>query len=281
MRRFKDQIKFILLKLYAGCVSYCDTSNDPAVVKIRNQLAQSGTRSLKGGNNSLKEIHYKLNLIMDYFIDPADARPATGVLLSLQEEIFDIMKIFKAIADKHDINYWVDYGTLLGAVRHGGFIPWDSDADVSILEQDVDKVTEILQNELPEEYEFVPVWLDRVYRIRKKGDQSQAFLDVYPYIVYGRDEEGNQKIRMKHGGDDPKVSWNRGHRPFPSSILFPTTTVDFRGLSFKAPHDIDSYLRLKYGNYHLLPKREHTEPGHPVLQDEIVYYPDDFPTNVK
>ena len=38
-----------------------------------------------------------------------------------------LLQSFDTVCKKHDIDYWLDYGTLLGAIRHQGFIPWDTD----------------------------------------------------------------------------------------------------------------------------------------------------------
>lgn len=284
MRRLNQKIKIIALKFFLSLIKMFYTSTDKKVVSMRNDFNAAMTPTGNGlKNNSIRNIrwqvtniNYKLDLIMDYYLKPAEANPATGTLDLLQKEMLEILLLFKTIADNHKISYWLDYGTLLGAVRHAGFVPWDSDVDVSIMEDDLPYLAEILNEELPDEYEFVAFWLDRVYRIRKKDSASQAFMDIYPYLIYGRDSENNYKIRMRHGGDNPKVKTYRPHRPFPSSILFPQSEVEFCGYVFKAPNDTDAYLRLKYGNYRVLPKSVHTEPGHPVLKEDIVFYPDDF-----
>ncbi|MBS0603584.1 MAG: LicD family protein [Verrucomicrobia bacterium] len=58
----------------------------------------------------------------------------------------DTVKIYKMLDDlhtiltKHGIRYWMDGGTLLGAVRHGGLIPWDDDGDIQIFEEDKEKL---------------------------------------------------------------------------------------------------------------------------------------------
>lgn len=62
--------------------------------------------------------------------------------LCLLDEILEV-------ADKHNIKIWVDYGTLLGAVRHHGYIPWDDDLDTSVFREDFASIAKYLQEELP------------------------------------------------------------------------------------------------------------------------------------
>lgn len=63
----------------------------------------------------------------------------------------EILKSVDAVCRKHDIPYWLDSGTLLGAVRHGGFIPWDDDIDICMPLADIPRFVEIAQKELPQD----------------------------------------------------------------------------------------------------------------------------------
>ena len=63
-----------------------------------------------------------------------------------------MLRLFDNICKKHDIDYWLDYGTLLGATRHGGFVPWDDDLDIGMLREDYDKFIKVF----PEEIDKIP-----------------------------------------------------------------------------------------------------------------------------
>ena len=74
------------------------------------------------------------------------------LLKELQGYEADALKQFIALCEKHHLRYYVIGGTLLGAVRHGGFIPWDDDIDVAMPRADYDAFLEIAAEELPMPY---------------------------------------------------------------------------------------------------------------------------------
>lgn len=76
--------------------------------------------------------------------------PEGSELRTLQLKMLDILVVVTDICDKHNLPYWVSGGTLLGAVRHGGFIPWDDDIDIELLRPDYLKLLRILPKELPD-----------------------------------------------------------------------------------------------------------------------------------
>lgn len=71
-------------------------------------------------------------------------------LRDMQMAELDILLHVARICERHDIPYWLDSGTLLGAVRHGGFIPWDDDIDICMPEEEVKRFAEVARKELPD-----------------------------------------------------------------------------------------------------------------------------------
>ena len=64
----------------------------------------------------------------------------------------EVLYLIKSIAEKYGLTLYADFGTLLGVIRHGGFIPWDDDIDVSMLRSEYQQLLSILPKELPEGY---------------------------------------------------------------------------------------------------------------------------------
>ena len=81
----------------------------------------------------------------------------------------EVLNDVDKICRKHDIQYFADWGTLLGAIRHKGFIPWDDDMDITMKHQDLIKFCDVVKQEM-EGYEIVnlhtdPDWNSLITRI--------------------------------------------------------------------------------------------------------------------
>lgn len=68
---------------------------------------------------------------------------------------------FREVCEKHSLKFWIDSGTLLGAVRHGGFIPWDDDLDVVMLREDYDRLLSVADDEFKSPYIFQTAYNQR------------------------------------------------------------------------------------------------------------------------
>lgn len=78
----------------------------------------------------------------------------------------DILKSFAAFCNEHNLNYVLAYGTLLGCIRHNGFIPWDDDIDVFMLREDYEKLLS-MRTTFENQYENI--------RFKTLGDKNYPF----------------------------------------------------------------------------------------------------------
>ena len=126
----------------------------------------------------------------------------------------DLALDVKRICIENNIQYFLDSGTLLGAVRHGGFIPWDDDLDLGMLREDYEKFLKIAKTSLSDENEIVEWREEKEYphqfcKIMRKNtiyrEEAQAgnskcgiYIDVFPYDSFPIDkgEQIIQKIQI-------------------------------------------------------------------------------------
>lgn len=116
----------------------------------------------------------------------------------LRKRQLQILLEFDRICKAHRLPYVLFAGTLLGAIRHQGFIPWDDDVDVAMLRQDYERFLTICQRELSSEFFLQTTYTDPEYfnafaRLRSEGTiylQSQyryfdmhhgIFIDIFPF----------------------------------------------------------------------------------------------------
>ena len=105
----------------------------------------------------------------------------------------EVLNEIDRICKKHSITWFAYYGTLLGAVRHGGFIPWDDDIDIAMKKDDYIKFLQVVQGELPEKYCVLNIYTEDEYenpftRITNEHglDLSEAHMAEYhncPFVV--------------------------------------------------------------------------------------------------
>lgn len=83
-----------------------------------------------------------------------------------QKVMFATLEEIDKICEKYSISYWLEAGSLLGCVRHSGFIPWDDDLDIGMMKSDFERFAKVVQNELPSHLVFQTQDTDSHYHKR-------------------------------------------------------------------------------------------------------------------
>lgn len=108
---------------------------------------------------------------------------ATGSLRLLQLGCTQLLHEFDELCTKEGLTYWLAYGTLVGALRHQGFVPWDDDVDLGMMRGDIERLTGALERSdrlrMTEVYDaYVRC---RQLRIRYRDETNPCFLDIFVY----------------------------------------------------------------------------------------------------
>lgn len=129
--------------------------------------------------------------IRDGYTVSADMKKVWAIQLKMAQYLIDVCK-------RHGLKVWADGGTLLGTVRHKGYIPWDDDIDMLMFREDYDKLIELADSEFKDPYFLQCAYTEKHYyrghaQMRYKGttailkgdiyqpfDQS-IFLDIFVY----------------------------------------------------------------------------------------------------
>lgn len=103
-----------------------------------------------------------------------------------QHTLLQLLVILDQVCKKHNIDYWIDGGTLLGAARNGKFIPWDDDLDVCLLPDDHKKLIKVLKEEVIPTNSNLFLYNEhrpKIYWSEYFGDTSILKNGKYPYEI--------------------------------------------------------------------------------------------------
>ena len=158
----------------------------PEIIRARRQLPYE---------------NYKKNNI-DITIIP----PAKGTLRKVQKANLALLKELDFVCKQNNLTYWLDFGTLLGAYRHSGFIHWDDDIDVGMLREDYNKIIEAFKetSRNPDIYADYVRCPNNTCQIIIKVQHKKCphlFVDIFPYDYYNKHltkiQQENKTIKIK------------------------------------------------------------------------------------
>ena len=245
------------------------------------ETLRKGMRSFLGINKQQEAIDSLYYYMNNYVIEASSLPPAKDSDLRIMQQCnAALLNILDRIFKKYNLTYWLDFGTLLGARRHKGTIPWDDDTDISMPREDYNKVIEILKKELDNQdfdirlengrigvgYKHLQtgIWCDifPVDQYKAKGDFDQSVMRLKEKITkfrnfyikhLGMQYDVIQQYRCNIIKDENEATYeivyhgrefNHQHQRafYCSQEIFPISKIEFEGYIFSAPAKVDEYL---------------------------------------
>lgn len=126
--------------------------------------------------------------------------PAKGTLRKIQLANLKMIQIFDKLCKENNLSYFLDFGNLLGAVRHKGFIPWDDDVDLGMMRDDYERFINLFKDGIP--------GYDDIYISFNNNGKDKCFLkvlhkklpniavDVFPYDFYYKKTDSQEKLEL-------------------------------------------------------------------------------------
>lgn len=184
-------------------------------------------------------------------------KPVLLIKDSLAKEFKQMYSKFRDLMDKHKIKHWVSGGTLLGAIRHKGFLPWDDDMDIHMLMIDIDKILDSkFQKDLKNlnitmsynpiageaisafrltrinKSKLTPPFIDILFETKVSGNKLSRCREITNINKYGMKKECKETIT--------KETWDE-------SLIFPLRKINFEDIWVYIPNNPEEILKIQYG----------------------------------
>jgi phosphorylcholine metabolism protein LicD len=162
-----------------------------------------------------------------------------------QVKIKNILKEFDRICRKYNLKYWCIGGTLIGVLRHQGWIPFDGDIDIGIADIDYEQFRNVVKKELPSHIKFTE---PKNKPCSKLSDTTAKYI----YSKYGNNWDVGNYIMLdififETSNDNKYIG--EGNRIFDKKTIFPLKEKMFEDIKVYIPNDYDTYLKKFSKNY--------------------------------
>ena len=167
-----------------------------------------------------------------------------------QKIMTNMLKEFDNICRTNGLKYWCVGGTLIGAVRHQGWIPHDADIDVAMLKSDYEELKKIIQKNLSKDYWFQDKSTDKYY----KADIGKIRYLYAQYDDY-KDESWHNGIQLDIFVNTlendiliPNLC-NNDSQPYNYNLIFPLKELFFQDIKVYVPNKLEIYCKNAWGGY--------------------------------
>lgn len=184
-----------------------------------------------------------------------------------QDVMTEMLRVFNRICRRHDIRYWCMGGTLIGAVRHQGWVPWDGDLDVGMMLEDYPRFLEAIRTELPADMwlqssdtdpKHYPqgTWNRYLPKLRhlkscyRNCQDGTIFHNGFQLDIFLQEIQGDKVVALS-GAMDKDTS------PKPVDWIFPLQDMKYEDITVRVPHRYKEYCISCWGSYppKLLPRK--------------------------
>ena len=221
-----------------------------------------------------------LYYIINNRLDITEFPKATGELRKYQLADAELLRLFHEACQKHNLIYWLDWGTLLGAIRHNGFIPWDDDLDVCMPRDDYNKAKTVLTEEFEQLGfstlvrngmfiwdEITGVSLDVFAVDSTKYDKNETTLEIkareflkafrrMPEPYDDRTVRSFDELRAKTMDEEKgtliyysALESTSRLCTYTPDVIFPLCKHVFEQYEFMVPHNSNEYLKTQFHDY--------------------------------
>jgi SAM-dependent methyltransferase len=191
-----------------------------------------------------------MSIINEIELSPSLSNENIQNLKAGQMKMTQMLKEFDRICRKYKLNYWCVGGTLIGAIRHKGWIPWDGDIDVHMFDTDWERFKEIAHSELPTTMAVFD------------GGEIGKIQDLYSsYVSYEPESHTGLQIDIfkykdtfvqeKHTIHAYLNIWRgdfyyKDTGSFEYDLIFPLKELEFEGISVYVPGKYETFCRICY-----------------------------------
>lgn len=181
--KYQSKIQLFNIFTIATISNYSETRNLITILGFKIKIAK---REITKERQENVFYQYKKDKI-----DITKVPPAQGLLRDLQLANLALLKELAYVCEKNNFKYILDAGTLLGAIRHTGFIPWDDDIDILMFREDYEKIVSAFKNTTRNSDIYAEYHRDKdtnsQYFIKIKHKKCPFLgVDIFPLDSYGK-----------------------------------------------------------------------------------------------